>query len=116
MMKAPFGKFKKTPQQNSSCFLHSAVAFIASRLNPHTANNDSKHAKKFKKYCQRLSCIVAGQYTKIPNSKENLDKIASEFEANHSLLAEILLNLEHFDFEDRKYIEVIINELFNSAP
>lgn len=58
-MSAPFGKVKKSPQQNTACFLVSTNAHIDNYLNKSTC--DSKALKKYDKYKKRMVEIVNGK-------------------------------------------------------
>jgi hypothetical protein len=65
-MSYPFGRFRKTPEQNCSCFLGAANAYID------RAKGESykeKHVKKFDKYLKRMVSVLNGQYKKCKNTR-----------------------------------------------
>ena len=61
-----FGKFRKTPEQNCSCFLRAAKAYIDREKG---GSYKEKHAKKFDKYLKRMVSILNGQYKKFKNTR-----------------------------------------------
>ena len=64
-MKAPFGKWNKTPEGNADCFFQGAGEFLKSQLEN---KPNKKSAKKSKKYIERMYDIINGKYSKCPNS------------------------------------------------
>lgn len=64
-----FGKFRKTPEQNCSCFLRAANAYIDKEKG---GSYKEKHAKKFDKYLKRMVSILNGQYKKCKNTRVSL--------------------------------------------
>lgn len=62
----PFGKFRKTPEQNCVCFLGAANAYI-DRATGQSFNQ--RDAKRFDKYLKRMVSIVNGKYKKCLNTK-----------------------------------------------
>ena len=64
-MPSPFGKMKKTPEQNALCFLLWVDAYIdESRGLPY----DRYGKKRFPKYMKRMNDIMNGEYKKCINS------------------------------------------------
>lgn len=58
-MSIPFGKMKKSPQQNVQCFLASVEAYI----NDAKGEDFNKKArKKYDKYISRMLDIIGGKF------------------------------------------------------
>jgi len=107
-MSIPYGKLKKTPQQNAACFLGSWDAFIN---NAKKQDVNPKALKKYQKYMGRMVEITSGKWKKCPSTLDNLVKIATEFGNYSDIVARIFVNFDVFTTEDKKNIIEIIDEL-----
>ena len=72
MLKNCFGKRSKTPEQNATCFLYACSSILSTK----EVKKSSKEMKKYVKYKDRLTKILNGQFTKVPNTLANKLKIA----------------------------------------
>jgi hypothetical protein len=70
-------------------------------------------AAKFKKYMQRMSQVIEGTCKKIPSTPDNMFKMAMETHNLNDEFAEIMMNINIFEFEDRKHVQQFITELYN---
>eukprot|EP00347_Sterkiella_histriomuscorum_P000597 403375236 len=92
-----------------------ACSYINLQTNSNQSKaSDSKFAKKFNKYLQRIQQIIDGTNKKVPNTPENLYKLAAETNNLSAEVANILQNIDKFQFEERKMIQSIIQELYNN--
>jgi hypothetical protein len=60
-MSIPFGKWKKSPEQNASCFLGATNAYLDDKKGIKT---NKKAVKKFEKYFGRMVAILNNKYKK----------------------------------------------------
>jgi hypothetical protein len=73
---------------------------------------EQKMALKFKKYLLRMSQVLEGTCKKIPSTPDNMFKIAMETQNHKDEIAEIIMNINVFEFEDRKHVQQILTELY----
>lgn len=107
-MSIPYGKLKKSPQQNTACFVGCLIAYIDKAKGKETS---SKALKKYDKYMNRMLEIVGGKSKKCPATYDNLLKISSELGKEAEYVAKIFINLDVFISEDRKNIIDIFGEI-----
>ena len=63
---------------------------------------------------ERMVEIVSGSFKKCPNTPENLTKIVTEFSKHVDIVKLILINMDLFSSENRKYIIEIFGDLMKT--
>lgn len=109
-MSIPFGKWKKSPEQNASCFLGATNAYLDDKKGIKT---NKKAVKKFEKYFGRMVAILNNKYKKWAYTHENLTHIATQCGKEADKVNRIFIDLDAFEKESKKQIIEIFSELFN---